>query len=183
MLNFTCLAADAFSDQLSVNYRQIFGSLEPSHPEILNSAGRLAIEIIANSDALYHNAEHTMLVTLVGQEIFRGRHLREQVPPRDWFHYTMALLCHDIGYVRGVCSGDTNTSFVIDEAGNRFTPPRGASDACLTPYHIERGKIFVRERLTQAAEVYAERIIRAIELTRFPVPETSDHRDIKSEAG
>ena len=90
MLNVTCLAADAFSDQLSVNYRQIFGSLEPSQPEILNSAGRLAIEIIANSDALYHNAEHTMLVTLVGQVIFRGRHLREKVPPQDWFHYTMA---------------------------------------------------------------------------------------------
>ena len=90
MLNFTCLAADAFSDQLSVNYRQIFGSLEPSHPEILNSAGRLAIEIIANSDALYHNAEHTMLVTLVGQEIFRGRHLREKVTPQDRFHFTMA---------------------------------------------------------------------------------------------
>ena len=90
MLNFTCLAADAFPNQLSVNYRGIFGSLEPSRPEILNSAGRLAIEIIAKSGALYYNAEHTMLVTLVGQEIFRNRHLREKVPPQDWFHYTMA---------------------------------------------------------------------------------------------
>lgn len=183
MLNFTCLAADAFSDQLIVNYRQMFGSLEPSYPEILNSAGRLAIEIIANSDALYHNAEHTMLVTLVGQEIFRGRHLREKVTPQDWLHYIVALLCHDIGYVRGVCSGDTATSFVIDEAGNQFTPPRGASDACLTPYHVERGKIFVRERLTQAAEIDAERVIKAIELTRFPVPKSNDHQDTKSEAG
>ena len=31
--------------------------------------------------------------------------------------------------------------FVIDAAGNTVTPPRGASDAFLMPYHVERGKI------------------------------------------
>src|SRR5262249_39835377 len=30
--------------------------------------------------------------------------------------------------------------------GNTVTPPRGASDAFLLPHHVERGKIFVRER-------------------------------------
>jgi hypothetical protein len=92
-------------------------------------------------------------------------------------------LCHDIGYVRGICSGDTDQSFVIDEEGNHFTPPRGASDACLTPYHVDRGKIFVRERLSQVREIDVDRIVKAIELTRFPVPRTNDHQDTKSEAG
>ena len=60
------------------------------------------MEIIANSDAPYHNAEHTMMVTLVGQEILRGKHIREGgVTPRDWLHFISSLLCHDIGYVRG----------------------------------------------------------------------------------
>ncbi len=183
MLNSTLIMANAFGDQMETNYRQMFGSSEPAYAELLNTAGRLTIEIIATSDALYHNAEHTMLVTLVGQEIYRGRHLRERVTPQDWLHYTLALLCHDIGYVRGVCSGDTQQSFVVDAEGNRFTPSRGASDASLTPYHVERGKIFVRERLGQNSEFDVERISRAIELTRFPVPDNEDHSETKSEAG
>jgi hypothetical protein len=36
---------------------------------------------------------------------------------------------------------------VIDAAGNTIAPPRGASDAFLMPYHVERGKIMVREAL------------------------------------
>ena len=108
---------------------------------------RLLIEQIANTDALYHDLQHTLMVTLVGQEIFRGRFLRMRVTPDDWVHFTIALLCHDIGYIRGICPGDTATSFVIDDAGNRVTAPRGASDAFLTPYHVDRGKIFVRHRL------------------------------------
>ena len=78
--------------------------LEPTYPGII---GRGAMENIANSDAPYHNAEHTMMVTLVGQEILRGKHIREGgVTPRDWLHFISSLLCHDIGYVRGVCLCD-----------------------------------------------------------------------------
>ncbi|HBB33823.1 MAG TPA: metal-dependent phosphohydrolase, partial [Cyanobacteria bacterium UBA9273] len=56
------------------------------------------------SDALYHNVEHTILVTLVGQEILRGKHIRDGgVSCEDWLHFIISLLCHDIGYVKGVC--------------------------------------------------------------------------------
>jgi len=34
-------------------------------------------------------------------------------------------LNHDIGYIRGICAGDTAEHFVIDAAGNTVTPPRG----------------------------------------------------------
>ena len=61
--------------------------------------------------------------------------------------------------------------------------PRGASDAFLTPHHIERGKIFVRHRCAVIQALDAERIARAIELTRFPVPEDNDHAETDTEAG
>jgi hypothetical protein len=34
-------------------------------------------------DALYHNAEHTMLVTLAGHDILRGRALHHHMPAED----------------------------------------------------------------------------------------------------
>ena len=41
--------------------------------ELIPSIARLSLECIGNSDALYHNVEHTMLVTLVGYDIMKGR--------------------------------------------------------------------------------------------------------------
>jgi hypothetical protein len=150
---------------------------------ILDAGARLIIERISTSDALYHNVEHTILVTLVGQDILRGRLLHQAVRPSDWLHFMFALLCHDIGYVRGVCVGDEEQSAVIDEAGERLQLPRGASDAVLTPYHVTRGKMFVRERLAQSDVLDGDRIARAIELTRFPVPDDDDHTETDSEPG
>jgi hypothetical protein len=164
MLNPTLVMAEALGDHLEDYYRQTFGPEEPTYPGKLNLAARMALEVIANSDALYHDLQHTMLVTLVGQEILRGRHLESRLAPDDWLHFTVATLCHDIGYIRGVCSGDTATSFVIDDAGNRVSPPRGASDAFLTPYHVDRGKIFVRERCGPVPFLDEERVAKAIEL-------------------
>jgi hypothetical protein len=54
-------------------YRQTYGSLKPDYAELLGWVGNMALEIIANSDALYHNVEHTVLVTLTGQEVLRGK--------------------------------------------------------------------------------------------------------------
>ena len=51
--------------------------------------------------------KRTIMVTLVGQEILRGKHISVGgVTPREWLHFIVSLLCHDIGYVRGVCRGD-----------------------------------------------------------------------------
>ena len=144
----------------------------------------MSLERIADSDALYHDVEHTLMVTMAGQEILLGKHIREGgVTPDDWLHFMVAPLCHDIGYVRGVCVGDGGGAYVIDQTGNNFSPPQGASDASLTPYHVERGKIFVRERFSQLDMLDVERVIAGLELTRFPVPDVSDARDTTDTAG
>jgi hypothetical protein len=123
------------------------------------------------------------MITLVGQSILKARILVHQVDPVDWLHFTVALLCHDLGYLRGICPGDTDQTFVTNEQGDVVRAPRGASDAFLTPYHIERGKIFVRHRCATIQHLDEERIARAIELTRFPVPADNDHAETDTEAG
>ena len=72
---------------------------------------------------------------------------------------------------------------MIDAAGNTVTPPRGASDAFLMPYHVERGKIMVRSRLGPVPYIDEEQVARSIELTRFPVPDDDDHAETDTEAG
>jgi hypothetical protein len=182
MLNPTSLVAQALGNYLEDYYRKLFGSEDQTFAHKLNVGARFAIEQIANSDALYHDVRHTAMVTIVGQEIFRGRFLRMRLTPEDWFHYTTATLCHDIGYVLGACPGDTSTSFVIDADGTRLNLPRGASDAYLTKHHIDRGKLFVRHRFGSVPFIDEERICRSIELTRFPVPDSGDHQETSSEA-
>jgi hypothetical protein len=183
MLNPALIFAEAFSDRLSAVYDRAFGRREPRYSEIIREGARLVFERLSLSDALYHNAEHTAFVTLVGQDMLRGLRLKREVTAEDWLHFTLATLTHDIGYVRGVCQGDREGSYVINSQGERFSPPRGASDASLAPYHIDRSKIAVRERFGLHPLINAERLARAIELTRFPVPQDDDHRETETEAG
>ena len=117
MFNATELQIEAFVERLQQGYRRTYGRQEPEFPEILAWAGSMALENIANSDALYHDVEHTIHVTLVGQDILRGKLLHQPVAPVDWLHFIFALLCHDIGYVRGVCSADDKDSMIVDESG------------------------------------------------------------------
>ena len=183
MLNPTSLLADALGRNLSRTFLRIYGDQEQRMAHALDEGARLVIERIGSSDALYHDSEHTALVTLCVQDILRGRRMERVVSPSDWVHMILAALNHDIGYVRGICAGDTTDHFVIDAAGNTVTPPRGASDAFLTPYHVERGKIKVRERFAAVPFIDEERIAAAIELTRFPVPEDDDHAGTDTDAG
>jgi hypothetical protein len=181
MFNPTDLVIQSFVKTLSDKYTKTFGSLDSSNAEIIAWAGTMALEIIADTDALYHNLEHTIHVTLVGQEILGGKHLKEGgVTPKDWTHFVISLLCHDIGYLKGVCRGDDvqNMTFVtgVDEP-KTITLARGATDAALTKYHVDRGKLFVRERFSNSlgGGIDPELIAANIELTRFPVPKDGDH--------
>ncbi len=183
MLNPTQILMDALGDHLEETFFTLFGDESKKIAQLAALGGRLVLERIANSDAPYHDLQHTLYVTTVGLEIMRGKHIVQRTTADDWLHVTVSLLCHDIGYVRGVCRGDTCDSFVIDDKGNTFMPPRGATDASLMPYHIERGKIFVRERLTDVPNLDAKRVERAIELTRFPFPDDDDHKETDTEAG
>ena len=73
MLNTTTMVAEAVGTRLADTYRHYYGDEEPRFATILDASARLIIERISTSDALYHNVEHTILVTLVGQEILRGK--------------------------------------------------------------------------------------------------------------
>lgn len=160
MLNPTQILITPFGDHLEQAFNKIYGSDPRHYAQQAAIGGRLALEFIGNSDAHYHDMQHTLHVTSVGLEIMHGKHMHVQTTPEDWLHYIVALLCHDIGYLRGVCPGDTRDAFVIDDQGNTVTLSRGATDASLTPYHVERGKILVRERLADVPFIDTDRIIR-----------------------
>jgi len=182
-MNPTEVLIESLGDHLALSYTRVYGPLKPEYPHVMNAMARIALEHIANSDALYHDIMHTIQVARVGQEILRGRHLVKRVSPEDWLHFTVATLYHDIGYVRGICEGDERNAFVTNEQGEKVSLPRGATDASLSPYHVNRSKIFVRERTAEVPFLDSERLAEAIELTRFPVPESEDHDQTDSEAG
>lgn len=181
MLNPITLIADELGETLSKTYLQYFGDRQPQFASYLGGAARLMLERIGNSNALYHDVHHTVMVTMCGQQIIRGRLLSQALKPEDWLHFIVALLVHDIGYIRGICRQDTKQEFVINDKGEMFTPPRGASDACLTPYHVDRGKIYALERFAGSEYIDEERIAGLIEMTRFPIPQTPEHQDTTSD--
>jgi hypothetical protein len=167
MMTLPELAADALEEFLRTYMRRRFGS---SHAlgEIVPSAARIALECIGNSDALYHNVEHTLLVTLAAHDIFRGRALHDNLTADDYAHVIIACLLHDIGYVRGLFGDDDEDGFVVDQAGSKVILPRGSSDAGLMPHHVDRSKLYVMRRIEGLAPLNRQRIADAIEGTRFP---------------
>jgi hypothetical protein len=168
MKMIAALAARKLGHFLVRDFRGIFGRAHDDKAERLGALAKSIIECLARSDALYHSFEHTILVTLVGRDILQGLALSDRVEPDDYGHLIVACLLHDIGYVRGILAGDTEAEFVVDESGRTVTLPRGASDASLTPYHVDRSKLFALARLRNSPIVDAERVVRAIEFTRFP---------------
>jgi hypothetical protein len=168
MMTLPELASEALAEFLSSFMRQRYGAQTP-FTEVVPAAARMFLECIGNSDALYHNVEHTMLVTLAGHDILRGHRLNADVPAEDYAHVIVACLAHDIGYVRGVLEADDKDGYVVDASGNKVTLPRGSSDAALVRHHVERSKLYVMQRLEIHALLDRDRIARAVEATRFPI--------------
>jgi len=182
MMTVPELAADALGSFLSDYMQRRFGSSGGDFVELVPSAARVALECIGNSDALYHNVEHTMLVTLAGHEIMRGRALHARLLAADYAHVIIACLMHDIGYVRGVVPGDDEDGYVINAAGDKVKLPRGASDAALMPHHVDRSKLYIMERMEGSPVLDATRIARAVEGTRFPTTMPAEVDDIDEDA-
>jgi len=181
MITVPELAAEALGSFLASDMKRRFGSSHARLTELVPSVARLALEYIGNSDALYHNVEHTMLVTLVGHDIMKGRALLAPTLPGDYAHFIVACLMHDIGYVRGILKGDGDDGFIIDARGGKVRLPRGSSDAALAPYHVDRSKLFVLNRIDTIEGLDAARIARAIECTRFPVSASADEKETDEE--
>jgi len=182
MITVPELAADALGNFLTTYVQRRFGQSEPELAELVPSIARIALECIGNSDALYHNIEHTMLVTLAGHDILRGRALHAHMEPADYAHVIVACLTHDIGYVRGILPGDDASGFVINEAGDKVTLARGASDAALTPYHVDRSKLYIFERITGTELLDPQRVAEAVEGSRFPSTFPDDNETLCEDA-
>jgi hypothetical protein len=181
MITIPELAAEALGSYLAEHMGRRFGSTDARLVELVQSAARLAIDCIGNSDALYHDVEHTMLVTLVGYDIMKGRRLLTETNASDFAHVVIACLFHDIGYVRGILAGDNADGCVVDAKRNKVKLPRGSSDAALMPYHVDRSKLFALERMAKMDLLDANRIANAIEFTRFPA--TPGKQDRNNEEG
>ncbi|MGB0562547.1 MAG: Npun_R2479 family HD domain-containing metalloprotein [Spirulinaceae cyanobacterium] len=164
--------------KLHQGYHQLYGRLQPENAELLSWATQMTLESIAQSDAAYHDVEHTVLVTLTGQEILRGKQQSAGgVTPQDWLHCILSLLCHDIGYIKGLCADDRpqHHRYTTGIAGQFIHLAPDATDASLTPYHVDRGKQFVREQFTGHPRLDVAQLQHNIELTRFPVPKGDLH--------
>jgi hypothetical protein len=181
MITIPELVAQALGSFLTSETKGRFGSSHARLVEVLPYAARLTLECIGNSDALYHDIEHSMLVTLAGHDILMGRAMSRPTTASDYANFILACLTHDIGYVRGIVQGDDNETYIADLNGRTVRLPRGSSDAALAPYHVDRSKLFVFERLDGAEEVDASRIARAIEYTRFPYTASSNDDLIEEE--
>ena len=72
MITIPELVAQALGAFLTRKPRSRFGSSHAGLTELLPFAARVTLECIGNSDALYHNIEHSMLVTLAGHDILTG---------------------------------------------------------------------------------------------------------------
>ena len=190
ILNPNELLIMSFEEELRKSYKRMYSNLETEYCDIVVWSGRLALEVISNSDMLYHDVEHTVMVSLAGLSIIEGKHIREGgVTPRDWMHYMIALACHDIGYSKGICRSDTDKHFATGTNEEMVELASDSTDASLSPYHVDRSKLFVRERfggealmdLTQGLD--AELICTYIEMTRFPSPDEDFYKDTKGYGG
>lgn len=186
MFNPTHLMIRSCIKRLQAGYRQTYGTLKPAYADLIGQVAELALDTIARSDAPYHNVEHTILVSLVGQTILRGKQLQTgDVSCEDWLHFMVSLLCHDIGYVRGICQQDQVTArlYATGMQDEQVAIAPGATDASLTSYHVDRGKQFIMETFEQHPLLDLDVIQHNIEFTRFPVPQDAAHQATDTYAG
>ena len=175
MLSTVEVTIEAFVGELRDGYRRTWGGVEPEIPSIISWAASTALEVISQSDALYHDVDHTIHVTLVGQELLRGLHIRRGgVSPSDFLQVVVSLLCHDIGYVRGICRRDDglvcatgNGRRVRDARGGRHR--RGAHTLAR-----REGPALRRGAVRPCPRIDVEAVKRNILGTRFPVPGTDE---------
>jgi hypothetical protein len=163
------IVINAFIERLVKGHGQYFPSAPVQHGEAIARVARLSLSRIARSNALYHDLDHTLLVTMVGQDMLRGRIARSgDVSSEDWIHFVASLLLFAVGFVRGGCPGDMGNRCVIDDKGDSVLLPRGKTDGSLWPYYTERSKIFVAHHLVHDTVLDWERVAANVEYSRYP---------------
>lgn len=173
MLDVTKVLIAAVQERAEAHFALLFGASAPRGPiDFVLEVAHNALGAISGSDALYHNMEHTTHVTLVGLEILKARALRDDDRnASSWANAVVAMLCHDIGYVSGLCRGDNSVSLATGPDGGKLKHVSGCSDAVLMPIHVNRGKLYVEENFLTNPHADIGFINACIERTRFPVPD------------
>ena len=165
MKTITASAAKNLGRFLAKDFRQIFGSAYDETAERISSLARSTIECLGRSDALYHNLEHTLLVTMVGRDILQGFSLSHRIKPTDYSVSSAPACCM------------TSAMFAESLAAT----PRPSSSSTRTTQRSRPSWLQMRHsrlitstgprcsRLSALAVlVDATRVADAIELTRFP---------------
>ena len=162
-------------DRLGGYYAPKFGPVDPRVEAVVSRTAGFALDTIAQSNAAYHDVEHTVAVTLAGQAILEGLQLSGRpVTQTEWGHVTVAVLLHDIGYARGICRADRGNLVATGIGDGVIELPAGDADAALADYHVDRARLFVRQRFgaefDRQGVLNAEVIAAYVEVSRFPFP-------------
>ena len=145
--------SEAFVKRVTGNYRKCFGEGPPGHLETLTLAARMSLSRLARTNALYHNMDHTMMVSLVGEAIIRGRVYRDgDVRSIDWLHFMVALFSFGLGFTRNLCRGDSGALCVIDACVQSMRAQN----------HPDAEFIFVLDRCTDQTAAIVAGVLREV---------------------
>ncbi|MEO1067713.1 MAG: metal-dependent phosphohydrolase [Cyanobacteria bacterium J06638_6] len=170
---------------LSDRYQAMFKHYTPRYDRTFAQIATPVLAHIAASDAPYHNIEHTLQAMTVGQAMLEGKQYYEgSVSPCDWLNLMVSLLCHDVGYVKGVCEGDRPHHHHYEDGQGAYVhlAPHGTG-AALEQCHVARSQVYVATYLSQYAELDLAIVQWNIEMTRFPVPNEARYDDTLSYGG
>src|SRR5258706_9499169 len=99
MISWQELTINVFVEQLITAYQRTYGDVDQDFGRIVAWCGRLALENIANSDALFHDVDHTIMVSLAGAAILGGEDFcAGGGKPREWMVFFFSIFCHYIWY-------------------------------------------------------------------------------------
>lgn len=181
MFDANRILIDAFVQSASQAYRETYPGLPAELEAGLERAARTALTTLRRCDCPYHDLEHTLMVTDAGIAILRGRQVaRGDLAAGTWLQAVVALLFHDIGFLRGLLRDDRDGDYVADLDGARVAPPGGTTDAYMMPFHVSRGCLFVTERFAGDPVIDGAVVASYIEMTRFPVPQESHYQQLDS---
>ncbi len=184
MFNPNAKLIEAFVTHSQAEFLRLFPEAGNPQVQSLEQATRTALETLLNCDCPYHDIQHTMLVTDVGQTILHGRQLaRGDLTAHDWLQAVVAMLFHDIGYLKNLLPDDSTESCLVNNQGERVSPPEGSTDAYMTPYHVTRGIMFITNRFANDSAIDTQLVGEYIEMTRFPVPQAATYQATDTLAG
>lgn len=167
-----------FSQNLQQTYCLTYNQSKSDAGKFLALVAQTLLQKILESDTPFHNWEHTILVTLTGQAILQGKQIEEgNVSSQDWLHLIFSLLCHDIGYVKGICQQDKPESYIYatGKENSRILLSSYSTGASLNPYHVDRGKLFVEDYFQHYKCIDINTVQQHIERTRFPAPVSDNY--------